>query len=53
MKEIYSKKTDEGGFEPPILIQYAGFQDRYLKPLRHSSRVQLEFFLKCFDFDNE
>jgi hypothetical protein len=30
-------KSDEGGFEPPILIQYAGFQDRYLKPLRHSS----------------
>ena len=31
-------KSDEGGFEPPILIQYAGFQDRYLKPLRHSSQ---------------
>ena len=31
------KDADEGGFEPPILIQYAGFQDRYLKPLRHSS----------------
>jgi hypothetical protein len=30
--------SDEGGFEPPILIQYAGFQDRYLKPLRHSSQ---------------
>lgn len=34
-----SKRTDEGGFEPPILIEYAGFQNRYLQPLRHSSIV--------------
>ena len=35
---------DEGGFEPPILLQYAGFQDRYLKPLRHSSFPQKKTF---------
>lgn len=43
--------SDEGGFEPPIPFRYAGFQDRYFKPLRHPSTnsvLTLRIVLKLF-----
>ena len=31
--------ADTEGFEPPVLVQYACFQDKCVRPLRHVSIV--------------
>ena len=34
---IIFKMAEGEGFEPPVPVRHAGFQDRFFKPLRHPS----------------
>lgn len=43
--------ADTEGFEPPVLVQYACFQDKCVRPLRHVSIVIFMTSL-CYETPN-